>query len=117
MIEADNPFIPDTATGKVVQIGWSGGELLVFDKWRRTIESYPNSYSHGLLVAVSEERFLDVLLVLVRYDWLRFFSRSGIIVPRQPNFDDNETFIELYLAELESAGGCEGARLFFSRSW
>jgi len=117
LIEDEDPFIPESARRKVVQLGWYGGELLVFDTWRRSIECYPNGWGHAFTVARDDSSFLELLLVLRRFDTLQELANKPPYGPEQPLFYDSRVYRRLRLKELERAGGCSGARLFFGRSW
>lgn len=106
VINGEYPFIPSPASRKVVQIGWYGGEMLVYDTLRRSIECYANDCVHAFTVAKDEDAFLELFLVLHP--------------PHTPNESlvyDNKVYRKLRLDALERVDGCKGVRLFFSRSW
>lgn len=97
-----------------VTIGdYIGGEELRYYRLKQTIESYNFEFEASHLVALTDERFLDVVYATVEKHWqvvIWKFADTGI----EPVLDD--VYFQTLADSVERAGGCYGSRIFIDRT-
>jgi len=95
----------DQGNGRI-RIGTMGSEDVLFDTWRKTIETRPQVSERTVLLASDQRHLLDLLL---------FIQHTLIVaveqmVPSRHIMDTDE-----WIAEAGRIGGGEGVSIFFSR--